>query len=1155
MPPSPSSRRSPVGDPRGDSHKRGRSLESGLSFKGRNLESGLSFKERDDDLALFNELQTKESDNFLLQSNDGFEDMLTSKVNSFPDLKLGINIPARGESSDLLNADGDKNDYEWLLTPPDTPLFPSLDDDPAPANLVYSGRARSRPVSISRSSTMERSQRSSRGSPSPQRMSPSPRSGSSTFQGRPSSAPHSSPVPLRPSTPSRRPSPPPVKPSTPPPRSLTPTSRRAAAGSSSSVAASGVCGTSPVRTSRGNSTSPKVRAWQSNIPGFSLEAPPNLRTSLDDRPASYVRGSSPASRASRGRQSMSPTATRSISSSHSRERDRLSSHSHSKGSIASSGDDDADSLQTTPLSVSERPMSRKGVSGFSSGRPVAYSKKPTKTMSPSSAPKRSFDSAMRQVDRKGPQNMFRPLLSSVPSSTFYAGKVSSAHRSMISRNSSVTTSSNASSDLAIGGAHDTEDDGASEYSRAPFSDIQDEVFAFEKMDATSEDTGHEGHDALSGFGVPDKGHAFSSNAGDSIESESDLHLRTVESVAVDVEDDFTKIDTHKNVLLCCRCGSKYHPDELSESEENICPECKQKEELLSNPSSSVGFETSQAASFPLLNASEESHVARSTLALGNTDSMDISQVAFYEVNKLKDEDQVRGLRVSLDNSLSRSVEEESMQMFSEQQITEEHTTVHDRSHMTNSLQEMQKCWDKTNRNVNAVEGAGISVLLLNGSSSLKGPLLHGRTINSSAISYDDLSYTRDFTSSLRSSIGHGSISTTSSTDLTSARQGEIVVQRQFSGKRSDASSKHLSAGSSFSGTSLPVYQSGHSTSSRDGSCEGSVSNMRHIAAGERPGTPSDQVLAVDIMELHDEVPSVSTAAISGEDNNDICMSSRETDPSFMADHMVSSVFEAKFQGAVGIDEGCVVHESEDPPKRIGNLEETTFIESSTAEENTVLDNGVDQVEAAEIPVHCSISIMSEIEINDSHPSSPKSQIDLVSREELEDPSSATPHAAGVKDSSLNFTELNHDNEIAEESTVTVEEQGGRRTRSLTLEEATDTILFCSSIVHDLAYKAASIAIEKEKENLEPLEGSRPMVTIPEKRSSDRKDHHGVPGGKTPKTQKGRKRRAADTTEAKPPLTENEERSNEPVVRNVGLPNNNDNMKPPKLESKCNCTIM
>ena len=43
-----------------------------------------------------------------------------------------------------------------LLTPPDTPLFPSLDDEPVPVNLVHSGRTRSRPISISRSSTVSK---------------------------------------------------------------------------------------------------------------------------------------------------------------------------------------------------------------------------------------------------------------------------------------------------------------------------------------------------------------------------------------------------------------------------------------------------------------------------------------------------------------------------------------------------------------------------------------------------------------------------------------------------------------------------------------------------------------------------------------------------------------------------------------------------------------------------------------------------------------------------------------------------------------------------------------------------------------------------------------------------------------------------------------
>lgn len=64
MPPSPAMRCSPGREPRGDKCKRGRSLENGIRLK-----------QRDDDLALFNEVQSREKDNFLLQGNDDFEDI------------------------------------------------------------------------------------------------------------------------------------------------------------------------------------------------------------------------------------------------------------------------------------------------------------------------------------------------------------------------------------------------------------------------------------------------------------------------------------------------------------------------------------------------------------------------------------------------------------------------------------------------------------------------------------------------------------------------------------------------------------------------------------------------------------------------------------------------------------------------------------------------------------------------------------------------------------------------------------------------------------------------------------------------------------------------------------------------------------------------
>ena len=144
--------------------------------------------------------------------------------------------------------------------------------------------------------------------------------------------------------------------------------------------------------------------------------------------------------------------------------------------------------------------------------------------------------------------------------------------------------------------------------------------------------------------------------------------------------------------------------------------------------------------------------------------------------------------------------------------------------------------------------------------------------------------------------------------------------------------------------------------------------------------------------------------------------------------------------------------------------------------------------------------------------------------------------------------------LEQESTIMVECEKGSKARSLTLEEATDTILFCRSIVHDLAYQAATISLEKESSD--PLEGSQPAVTILGKSNYDNKD---LPRGRTvsnrsSKSRKIRKRRVE--TDAKPPsVTENDENAVESFKRNVEPPNKVDTMKPPKLESKCNCTIM
>uniref|UniRef100_A0A5B7AIQ3 Putative microtubule-associated protein futsch n=1 Tax=Davidia involucrata TaxID=16924 RepID=A0A5B7AIQ3_DAVIN len=1173
MPPSPAMRCSPGRELR-DNHKRGRSLEGGILFR-----------EKDDDLVLFNEMQTRERDSFLLKSNDDFEDTFSTKLRYFSDYKLGISIPVRGESSDLLNANGEKNDYDWLLTPPDTPLFHSLDDETPPVNFAQRGRPRSQPISISRSSTMEKSYRSNRGSASPNRSSPSPRSGSSMLQsrGRPSSTPHSSPTPsLRHVTPSRRPSPPPSKPSTPAPRSSTPTPRRMSTGSSGTVVSSGVRGTSPVKTSRGNSASPKIRAWQSNIPGFSLDAPPNLRTSLADRPASYVRGSSPVARNGRdpssksGRQSMSPTACRSVSSSYSHDRDRFSSHS--KGSVASSGDDDVDSLQSIPMGSSDRSASRR-VGAVSNNRALAFSKKPTRTTPSSSAPKRSFDSALRQMDhRKGPHNMFRPLLSSVPSSTFYAGKATAAHRALISRNSSVTTSSNASSDQGTSGAHDTEgsdqnqDDTVSECGKAPCTDVQDDVFVFDKVDAVNEDVGHGIHD-----GSPNIRHG-EFNGGPTVDSQLDgsenfsHHGSSMEiiatSEALDVSGDVSEVNSLEDMVLCSKCSRRYRAIESTEGDLKLCPDCRKPDvslTLTTPVTAIIVAENSPSLSMKISEAYESIDPLQPLMAVPESPEvtdMGETKVVQHEVKASQTSYDEQHEKSLTENSHARSLVEEGDQRLSNQQLIGQSTIGYSLPDGDIGSPQMQHFSDYPNLKADVLEGAGISILLKR-SSSGKGPVVRSRSFTASCIPYDDPSYVRDSANSVRSSVGQGSVSASSSVNLVSARQTEIRVHRQLSGKKSDMenyrydmNTKHRRTGSSLSGTSSHTFQAlGLATSKHEETFEVSVAHVENDAVDLAFVAPQEQLVASEntkVDETYTEVDcnnNCRTMVVSASEL------SSHTLNIHLGDSSAASLSNFKDSASYG--------NSDDFPnnaRSISDMELSAVTpESSTVEENTMSTSSVDRVDVTEVPTQSSLDTISEIEIENGLPDSPGSQSDVSPHsrstiDELQEPFVPTASDKDITASAAESDTSDHENGIPEESTIMVEGQEGSKARSPTLEEATDTILFCSSIIHNLAYEAASIAMEKE--NLVPLEGSRPMVTILGKSNSDRKDLRGRTAGKrASKSQKARQRRLE--TDMKPPSSniESDEKSEVSTTRMVGVPNKGDNMKPTKLESKCNCTVM
>ncbi|CAN0846947.1 hypothetical protein LINGRAHAP2_LOCUS4720 [Linum grandiflorum] len=276
-------------------------------------------------------------------------------------LSLGsAKVVPRGGIDDLLSsAEGGKNDYDWLLTPPGTPLFPSSEaNESQPPSVAPRTGGLGRSISTTKSSRLSVSQSDSYHSSRPARSSSVTRSSSSashlnTYSSnrspssmlntssasvssytRPSSpitrsrpsTPSSRSTGSRPSTPSRvRPSPSSVslpekssrpsqtsRPSTPSSRPQTPANMNPPAARSRPstptrrtplpcVTSSSVTSTSAGRaasngrmsapSSRPSSPSPRVRSTQQPVvpPDFSLDTPPNLRTTLPDRPLSAGR--------------------------------------------------------------------------------------------------------------------------------------------------------------------------------------------------------------------------------------------------------------------------------------------------------------------------------------------------------------------------------------------------------------------------------------------------------------------------------------------------------------------------------------------------------------------------------------------------------------------------------------------------------------------------------------------------------------------------------------------------------------------------------------------------------------------------------------------------------------------------------------------------
>ncbi|XP_031485561.1 endochitinase A1-like [Nymphaea colorata] len=508
------------------------------------MKLGSILKEKEEELSLFLELRKREKErtNMLLRNADEFPS-LASKSGGSPIFKVATATASRKVGSDdFLNSDSEKNDYDWLLTPPGTPLFPSLEKESHACSVGQIGTPKARPTVLKSRLSVPQSETAPRGNPlSRQPISTSALNTSSTSLRRPistaiaslttsrpsvttssavsrpsgttnstasrpstptgrSTLPAAS-KPSRASTPTSRatlPSTKPVaasgRPATPSARSSTPTARPTLSASKSSSrpstptrrpsTPSAVCSnpgppsrsTSGAKSStasrnaassRGTSPTVRSRPWQpSEMPGFSLDAPPNLRTSMPERPVSASRGRPVAPNALKSgsseggsngkprRQSCSPTGLRG----------RVpSTGNQSNGSLTTSSrlrSDNGDNVSPVVIGskMVERVINLRRLAPprqdnlrSSPNNPLGKSASPDSTGFGRTLSKKSLDMALRHMDiRRSIPGSLRPLMTNVPASSMYSVRSGPARSRPISiSDSPLATSSNASSEQSV----------------------------------------------------------------------------------------------------------------------------------------------------------------------------------------------------------------------------------------------------------------------------------------------------------------------------------------------------------------------------------------------------------------------------------------------------------------------------------------------------------------------------------------------------------------------------------------------------------------------------------------------------------------------------------------------------------------------------------
>ncbi|GLJ30693.1 hypothetical protein SUGI_0608090 [Cryptomeria japonica] len=279
-------------------------------FLRRGISLSNMMKERDDDLALFHDIRKRDnkfSGNLLLPVSEEFEAVLGDKISSSPLYKIPESTARRrGGSGDFLTADGDKSDYSWLLTPPGTPLFPSLEMEAKAKGFEQCDIPVVRPLAAIKTSRLTDSQvksslKNAKAGLTSRQTTPSytaAKKPSATTAKKPSATTAKSPPSSRSSTPSSRSSVSAYKPlSTSAQRSSTPVQR-----SSTYTAAKKPSATTAKSPSSSRSSTPSSRS--------SVSAYKPLSTSAQRSSTPVRRSSTPAQRSSTPAQRSSTSAQR-----------------------------------------------------------------------------------------------------------------------------------------------------------------------------------------------------------------------------------------------------------------------------------------------------------------------------------------------------------------------------------------------------------------------------------------------------------------------------------------------------------------------------------------------------------------------------------------------------------------------------------------------------------------------------------------------------------------------------------------------------------------------------------------------------------------------------------------------------------------------------